>query len=853
MSLTPGTSLGPYHIVSALGAGGMGEVYRAKDMRLDRDVAIKVLPESFALDADRVARFTREAKAVAALSHPNIVNIFDTGVEQGRLFVVMELLDGETLRDRLAGGALTVRKTIDIAVQIARGLASAHDKALVHRDLKPENIFLLADGQVKILDFGLARQAPSANAGATETGAALTNPGSVMGTVGYMAPEQVRGQAADARTDLFAFGAVLYEMLSGQRAFQRDTSAETMTAILKEDPPELTGRRVEIPPALDRIIRHCLEKNPIERFQTARDVAFALTSLSGSQVSSGAAAAVSAPRRSIGATAVAALVLLAFAAGALAVRLLTPVDEPLRFETKTLDAQWITRARFGPDGETIIFSSSVNGNVPEVFVQRPGAMTPVAIGQKAAHLLGVSSKGELAVITNASSQHHFMFSGTLSRMTLEGAAKAWLENVSDADWSPDGATLAIVHSVDGHDLLEYPIGRVLYKAPAGYLSDPRVSPDGAAVAFFEHPLGRDNRGFVKLVSRDGTGHALGGEYWGEEGLAWSADGRRVYFSASRAGGEPYQPFDVNVSGPPVVRQSFSSPGAMLILDVSRTGRQLVMRHDRRWSMRVLVPGEPAEREAGWLDFAIWGVLSPDRKTLAFTDLSASAGANYATAMRDLATGKVVRLGEGFGFGFSGDGQWIGAQLPSTLEIVLYPVGAGETIRVPKSGLDQAQPPSWMPRSRRLLLCGVLKAARERCYTQDPTTGALTPLTPEGVGLAWFAPDERTYLTRGRAGAEVRTLASDRVISLPALTRADDPVAFSDDGRSVFVSAGSALPRKVDRIDIATNVRTTVRELAPPDRAGLTGLSVNYWIADGKGYVYQYQRALSTLFVVTGVK
>jgi hypothetical protein len=292
---------------------------------------------------------------------------------------------------------------------------------------------------------------------------------------------------------------------------------------------------------------------------------------------------------------------------------------------------------------------------------------------------------------------------------------------------------------------------------------------------------------------------------------------------------------------------------MLIQDVSRTGRQLVMRHDRRWSMRALVPGEPAEREMGWLDYAIYGTLSRDRKTLAFTDSSASAGPNYAVALRDVASGKVVRLGDGFGFGFSFDDQWVGAQLPSNLEIVLYPVGTGEAVHVPKSGLDQAQPPTWMPGSRRLLLCGVLKSARERCYAQDVTTGALTPLTPEGIGLARFAPDDRTYLTTGRAGAEIRTLDGGRVTGLSALTRADSPFAFSDDGRSVFVSVGSALPRKVDRIDIATNARTTVRELAPPDRAGLTGLALNDWIEGGKGYVYQYQRALSTLFVVTGVK
>jgi eukaryotic-like serine/threonine-protein kinase len=283
MSLAIGTRMGPYEVVAAIGAGGMGEVYRARDTRLGRDVAVKVLPPAFAVDAERRARFEREAQTVAALSHPHIVSIFDTGVHEGQIFVVMELLDGETLRERVTNGPLPIRKAIEYGVQVARGLAAAHDKGLVHRDLKPDNIFLLADGHVKILDFGLARSAGGENAGsgATETVAALTDPGLVMGTIGYMAPEQVRGKVVDGRADLFAFGAVLYEMITGARAFQRDTPADTMTAILKEDPPELAGIRTDLPPALDRIIRHCLEKNPAERFQSARDVAFALEALSG--------------------------------------------------------------------------------------------------------------------------------------------------------------------------------------------------------------------------------------------------------------------------------------------------------------------------------------------------------------------------------------------------------------------------------------------------------------------------------------------------------------------------------------------------------------------------------------------
>ncbi len=292
MALTSGTKLGPYEIQSPLGAGGMGEVYRARDTRLDRVVAIKVLPSSLASDADRLQRFEREARSVAALNHPNILAVHDIGTHDGTPYMVCELLEGETLRTRLQGGVLSQRKAIETAIQIAHGLAAAYDKGIIHRDLKPENIFLTKDGRVKILDFGLAKvargglEADGALQTMTSADVSLTEAGQVLGTAGYMSPEQVRGIGVDHRSDLFVFGAILFEMLSGQRAFRRDTAAETMTAILKEDPPELTEVNRSISPGLDRIVRHCLEKNPDQRFQTARDLAFDLEAVSPSSGSS---------------------------------------------------------------------------------------------------------------------------------------------------------------------------------------------------------------------------------------------------------------------------------------------------------------------------------------------------------------------------------------------------------------------------------------------------------------------------------------------------------------------------------------------------------------------------------------
>src|SRR6266545_2764605 len=292
MTLASGSRLGPYEVLSPIGAGGMGEVYRARDPRLGREVAIKVLPASLSQDVDRLRRFEQEARAAGALNHPNITAVYDIGSAEGAPYIVSELLEGETLRGRLGTGTLPPRKGIDYAVQIAKGLAAAHEKGIVHRDLKPENLFVTRDGQIKILDFGLAKlRQPEEGAEKSNllTAAAGTEPGVVMGTMGYMSPEQVRGRPADRRSDLFSFGAIFYEMLSGQRAFRGDTAADTITAILTKEPPDLTQTNRDIHPGIERIVRHCLEKNPEERFDSARDLAFDLEALTG--VSSPAAAA----------------------------------------------------------------------------------------------------------------------------------------------------------------------------------------------------------------------------------------------------------------------------------------------------------------------------------------------------------------------------------------------------------------------------------------------------------------------------------------------------------------------------------------------------------------------------------
>jgi eukaryotic-like serine/threonine-protein kinase len=484
MPLSAGTRLGPYEVLAHVGAGGMGEVYRARDARLGREVALKILPAAFASDPDRVRRFEQEGRAAAALNHPNIVVIYDVGSQDGVFYVATELLEGETLRERLAGPVLPVRKAIEYGIQIARGLAAAHAKGITHRDLKPENLFLTKDGLVKILDFGLAKYSASKPTGASPTELATqpieTDPGKVLGTVGYMAPEQVRGQVADARADLFSLGVVLYEMVSGKRAFTGESGVEVMNAILKQEPPDLDAA---LPPALDRMIRRCLEKKPEERFESARDLAFALESISGT--SSGTQRAPEKPRRRyawvIALAAGACVVALAFIAGRQTSRALTP-----SFQRVTFRRGFIDNGRFANGGKTIAYSASWDGNPYRVYSTLAENAESRDLGIVNARLLAVSPTDEMALALTPRMGPSF---GTLARApTSGGAPREVADDIAGADWTSDGKRLAVVRARAGFQQLEFPIGNALYQTTGG-IGSPRISPKGDLIAFVDYPLG----------------------------------------------------------------------------------------------------------------------------------------------------------------------------------------------------------------------------------------------------------------------------------------------------------------------------------------------------------------------------
>jgi len=422
----------------------MGEVYRAKDTRLGRDVALKILPDSFAREADRLRRFEQEARAVAALNHPNILAIHDIGQHEGSPFLVSELLEGESLRAVLDRGALPQRKTIEYGVQIAHGLAAAHEKGIVHRDLKPENIFVTKDGRIKILDFGLAKLAQTAGAGSDEVTltSSHTAAGVVMGTASYMAPEQVRGEAADPRTDIFAFGAVLYEMLSGIRAFRRDTAAETMTAVLKDDPPELTDPGRLVSPTLERIVRRCLEKNPEQRFQSARDLSFALSALSGTEASSATRAAATVPRRKPILRWVSMALMMMAVAGVTWWFARRPVPTTrMQFAMAVPDEMSVSHMALSRDGAMLAFvSPEENSALPMLYLQR--------VGSSSVTLLPGTQNASFPFWSPDGAYIAFFANGKLQKMAVSGGTPQPLASVLAARGGSWGSRNVIVYAPD---------------------------------------------------------------------------------------------------------------------------------------------------------------------------------------------------------------------------------------------------------------------------------------------------------------------------------------------------------------------------------------------------------------------
>ncbi len=856
--LAPGTQLGPYEILAPLGAGGMGHVFRAKDPRLGREVAIKVLPPALSRDPDRLRRFEIEARAAGMLNHPNILAIYDVGTYQGSPYLVSELLEGETLRARLHGATLPPRKSIDFALQIARGLAAAHEKGIFHRDLKPENLFVTRDGRLKILDFGLAklvRPEPSD----TDDGSALTNPDDTepdkaMGTVGYMSPEQVRNRPADHRSDIFNFGLILHEMLTGKRAFRRESAVETMNAILKEDAPEISATHPNISPALERIVGHCLEKAPDERFRSAHDLVFDLESLAGASGPSAVPVAPARPRRRL-LPVIAALVLAAAVlAGGLVFRKRLGTASLPAFQQVTFRRGFIDAARFGPDGHTIIYGAAWDGKSIEPFSMRPNSTDFRAIGLAGAGILAVSSSGEMALSLGNRFVSSFVRAGTLARASLDGGVpREILEDVQAADWAPDAGSLAVVRTVSGRRRLEFPIGKTLYEAP-GWISHPRVSPQGNRVAFIDHPARGDDGGGVAVVDLAGNKTALSTGWISVQGLAWTPNGEEVWFTATKAG-IARALYAVSLSGKE--RLLARVPGVLTLQDISRPGRVLIRRDHSRIGLIALPPGDSKGVDLSWLDSSIVRDISADGKTILFDESGEGGGARYAIFLRKTDGSAAVRIGEGTAQGLSPDGKWALSIIhhTSARQLVLLPTGPGQARPLEREGL-QYHSAGWLPDGSRILAMANEAGRGVRFYVQDLAGGKPRAITPEGVGAPWVrsSPDGRSVIGLDQDRKPfVCPVEGGAFRSIPGLTAADLPIQWSADGRSLYVYRPSELPAKVYRLDLATGRKTPWKQLMPADPAGVVGIGPVHMTPDGKSLAYSYSRILSDLYVIDGLK
>lgn len=853
MTPSPLPPLGPYEVLSKIGAGGMGEVYCARDARLGRKVAIKLLLPAFTSNVDRLVRFQQEIRTLAQLNHPNLLQVHDTGEHEGRPYLVMELLEGETLRQRMEGRTLPLRKAVEIVHHVAKGLAAAHEKGITHRDLKPENIFVTSDDRVKILDFGLAKlRVPHDSEETLELtpSPSLTETGVVMGTVSYLSPEQVVGRPADARSDIFALGVILWEMLTGMRPFQRESPVETMHAILKDEVPPLPPD-VSLPFGLERILHRCLEKDPRARFQSAQDLAFHLESLpfgSLSQPVGAESLPVPKPPSRARRWIAAALMGVALLGGAFWVGLEQATRAPLTLQRLTYQNGQITSARFAPDGLTFAFCISRGGAPPELWTGRTDAIgaRPLDL-PPGTDILSVSSTGEMAILLN----REVGFPGTLARVPLAGGApREMLEKVWGADWSPDGKELAVIREGDrDRRRLEYPVGRLLFEAPEGTLLDfPRVAPDGKHVAFI-HTVS----GIAQLCIVDLTGTKTVLVDGGCGSLAWSPDSDEILYT-SRLVEDRREIRAVTLKGRQ--RAVYSPLGLLTLHDISRTGRILADHTFTRTGILAKLPEDHAEREVSWFQSSEVADISGDGSTILFGEMQEGSGPG-GTYLRKLGQRDAVRLGDGDPLYLSPDGKWaVVRTLDATPDLMLLPTGPGEARRLPSHGLK----PEWaifLRDNLRLLVGGVDDRKVFRHYLQRIDTGEITFIEGDTNvdGYAAASPDG-AWLAIGPTHGQVHLhpLIGDTARTLGGFEDGEWILQWSADGAFLYTADPSQLPVRIYRVDVASGKRSLWKELAPAGMLGVTGVSYVAIAPDGQSYAYSYHQTLtSDLFIMDGWK
>ena len=939
MSIAPGTRLGPYEVLSQIGAGGMGEVYKARDPKLDRMVALKVLPPSLARSGDLLARFEREAKAVAALNHPNILGIYDFGCQGDHNYAVMELLEGESLRERLKTGAMAPKKAVEIARQMAEGLAAAHAKGIVHRDIKPDNVILTRDGHVKVLDFGLAKvrtpiagEAPvpvlegegpqtqisewsgserppgefsgwSGSSGPlstlpTQAGSGSqggqTQVGAILGTVGYMSPEQVKGQAADHRSDIFTLGVVLYEMLAGRKAFHRDTAAQTLSAILEDEPPELTGTRGLIPPALDRLVHHCLEKEPSRRFQSMQDLAYDLSTLSSLSAANGVEPRAQARRRTSGAVALtvgAGFLLAATLGGANLLHLGRP-DPPPAFHRLSFVPGTIESARFGPDGKTVYFSQRVAGGRPDLFVLHPSDTEPKALGIQDALLLGVSPTNELAFLRAPRFRFGGRYQGLLARAPGGGGAQRDLqEDVTEAFWDGEGlATLSVDPKVQFH--LQFPAGKEILTGSwsSRTLRQLHPSKDGALLALLDSDSAA--RSEIAVYDRNGQRRSLfvkEGDSNGDTftGLAWGPGGE---LWISELQGDQTALWALSLSG----KQRFlwRGGGTYQLMDVSAGGRALLTHHQVRRGVLALKEGEAQARDLSILGGTQAKGLSADGRSLLLLESPVMEGGTPRDGafLRPLEGGPPLKLGRGLPQSLSPDGRWVHMDLAALgaqdldpawatalqeagLEasklgdpaararfILFVPTSLGRPFAVPiPRGFEDPGYAHLLSDGQQVATTLTTKGG-DHWVLLDRKGGAPRVLTSEGLGLFYaglnpISPDGSRLIVSGNSKEWfIQPMDGGRPTPIQGMLPGERVIGWSADGAAIHLRPElSVLPVTLTRLELRTAARKQLMAFTPPDPAGhlqTRGVFIN---PEAKAFAFTYDKQLSELYLVEGLR
>jgi Tol biopolymer transport system component len=862
MSLVAGTRFGAFEVLERLGAGGMGEVYRARDTRLDRTVALKIIRASELPTRHRLERFRREARAVSRLNHPNICALYDIGESGNEAFLVMEYVAGETLARRLEGGPLRIEEALRYGVQIADALDTAHRSGVIHRDLKPSNM-MLTRGGIKLLDFGLAKLRevePDRVGNAPTMSLGLSDDGLIVGSLPYMAPEQLEGKAIDARVDIFALGAVLYEMTTGEPPFGGSSKASLIVAILSAEPAPPITRQPLTPPLFDRIIRRCLAKTPDERWQTAADLAAELKYTLETLHDKASLEPAPSRRRTRSVVTIAAAVAIAAALTAAGLIALRPARSPLpSFNQITFRRGIITAARVAPDGQTIVYSASWEGQPYDLFLARLGSYEARPLALPDTRLFSISPSSEVAFMRGRQSVTRAF--GTLARVPLAGGVpRELLEHVAAADWMADGSQLAVIRSAPdapGKVQVEFPVGRKIYESSSS-LSSLRISPDGTRIAFMEGNFAKS----IVVVDGDGRATALTDGWSPALGLAWSPAGDEVWFTGSRGVVSALRAIALDGKERLLARGT----DMMRIQDVFRDGRVLAVRDHGREGFACRPPGASNDLDLSWFDGSSLAAFSADGRTVLFGEIRGGGGAAQGIYLRKTDGAPAVRLGDGYPHDLSPDGRWVLTRAADKAHILmLLPVGPGSPRLLPRGPLASVVGPAFLPDGSAIVFGGREEGRSNRIYIQDLEGGPPRAISPEGVRTDGVTtPDARFVIGSSRGQHILFSVGEDKPRSLTFLSSNDSPLQWTRDGRFLYVLRGTpwvdtqatvyqTMEAQIDKVDVATGVRTAWKTIRPDDTVGLEAINQVMVTPDGNAYCYGYLRTLSALFVIEGVK